>query len=124
MNLVLDLKFFQANTEKFNNHYILSSLWRLSDHAPLVVYIAIEAKFIQEKKQTIVENSKEEKAFVNELRNMVDYIDLTNISNYEVLEGITQEFTSITEKLWYKYSKDINIKKHYKTLQSMVEQWI
>ena len=124
MNLVLDLKFFQANIEKFNNHYILSSLWRLSDHAPLVVYIAIEAKFIQEKKQTIVENSKEEKAFVNELRNMVDYIDLTNISNYEVLEGITQEFTSITEKLWYKYSKDINIKKHYKTLQSMVEQWM
>ena len=53
---------------------------------------------------------------------MVDYIDLTNISNYEILEGITQEFTSITEKLWYKYSKDINIKKHYKTLQSMVEQ--
>lgn len=124
MNLVLDLKFFQANIEKFNNHYILSSLWRLSDHAPLVVYIAIEAKFIQEKKQTIVENNKEEKVFVNELRNMVDYIDLTNISNYEVLEGITQEFTSITEKLWYKYSKDINIKKHYKTLQSMVEQWM
>ena len=89
MNSVLDLKFFQANTEKFNNHYILPSLWELSDHAPLVVYIAIEAKFIQEMKQTIVENSKEEKAFVNELRNMVGHIDSTNISNYEVLEEIT-----------------------------------
>jgi len=40
-------------------------------------------------KQTIVENSKEEKAFVNELRNMVGHIDSTNISNYEVLEEIT-----------------------------------
>ena len=52
---------------------------------------------------------------------MVGHIDSTNISNYEVLEGITQEFTSITEKLWYKYFKDVNIKKHYKTLQNITK---
>jgi len=109
--------FLWANTEEFNNHYILPSLWGPSDHAPLVVYIVIEAEFIQKKKQAIVKNSKEEKAFINELRNIVGHIDLTNISNHEVLEGITQEFTFIIEKLWYKHSKILtlqNITKHYK----------
>jgi len=30
---------------------------------------------------------------------MVGHIDLTNISNYKILEEITQEFTSFIEKL-------------------------
>jgi len=81
----------------------------------LVVHIVIKKEFIQEKKQAIVKNSEEEKAFINELRNIVGHIDMTNISNHKVLEGITQEFTSITEKLWYKYSKNVNITKHSKT---------
>jgi len=45
---------------------------------------------------------------------MVGYIDSTNISNCEILEEITQEFTFIIEKLWYKYSKNANITKHSK----------
>ena len=35
-----------------------------------------------------------------------------------MLEHITQEFTSITEKLWYKYSKSVNITKCSKTWQN------
>ena len=34
---------------------------------------------------------------------MVGHIDLTNISNCEILEDITQEFTFIIEELWYKF---------------------
>ena len=45
------------------------------------------------------------------LKNRISYIDITNIHNCEMLEEITQEFTSITEKLWYKYSKNVNITK-------------
>jgi len=93
---------------------ILPSIWELSDHTSLIFHIAIKKEFIQDKKWTIVKNSEEEKAFVNELRNIVDCINLTNISNCEVLEGITQEFASVTEKLWYKYSKKVNITKHSK----------
>ena len=114
MNSVLDLMFLWANTEEFNNHSISPSLQELSNHALSVVHIAIKREFIQEKKQSIVINSEEEKAFINELRNIVGYIDLTNISNYKVLEGITQEFASITEELWYKHSKNVNIDKHSK----------
>ena len=93
---------------------ILPSIWELSDHTSLIVHIAIKKEFIQDKKWTIVKNSEEEKTFVNKLRNIVDCIDLTNISNCEILEEITQEFASITEELWYKYSKNVNITKHSK----------
>jgi len=45
---------------------------------------------------------------------MVGCIDSTNISNSKILEEITQEFTFIIKKLWYKYSKNANITKHSK----------
>ena len=50
MNLVLDLMFLCANTEEFNNYFILPSLQEPSDHILLVVHITIEKEFIQEKK--------------------------------------------------------------------------
>jgi len=36
---------------------------------------------------------------------------MTNIHNHKMLEKIIQEFAFIIEKLWYKYSKNINITK-------------
>ena len=39
---------------------------------------------------------------------------MTNISNHEALEEIIQAFASFVEKLWYKYSKNINITQHSK----------
>jgi len=36
---------------------------------------------------------------------MISYIEISNIHNYEILEEVTQDFTSITEELWYKHSK-------------------
>jgi len=37
---------------------------------------------------------------------------MTNIHNHEMLEEITQEFVSITKKLWYQHFKYVNITKH------------
>jgi len=48
------------------------------------------------------------------LRNIVGHIDLTNISNYEVLEDITQELSYIIKEIWYKHSKNVNITKYSK----------
>jgi len=44
----------------------------------------------------------------------VGHINSVNIPDCETLEKITQEFTSIIEKLWIKYLKYINITKHSK----------
>jgi len=53
----------------------------------------------EEKKLTIVKNSKEEEEFINELKNRISYIKITNIHNHERLKEVTQEFASIIEKL-------------------------
>ena len=36
---------------------------------------------------------------------------MTNIYNYERLEEVIQEFASVTEEIWYKHSKYVNITK-------------
>ena len=59
----------------------------LSDYTFLSVYIILEEKFIQDRKQTIVKNSKKKKKFVNDLKNKIS--DISNILNSDVLESIT-----------------------------------
>ena len=81
------------------------------DHISLSILIIIEEEHIQEKKQTIVKNSEEEKNFINELRNKLSSIDISYIFNSDVLEQITQEFATIVKDLWNKYSKLVNITK-------------
>jgi len=78
------------------------------------VNIIIREEFIQDKCQTIIKNSEEEEEFVNELKNKVGNIDATNIPDSNLLEKIMQEFTFITENLWAKYSKYVNITKCFK----------
>ena len=46
--------------------------------------------------------------------NKISCIDISNISNHEMLEELTQEFVSTIEELWYKYSKNVNITKYSK----------
>jgi len=79
-----------------------------------LVCIIIEEEVIQDRKQTIVKNSKEEKEFINDLRNRISCVNATNILNCKMLEYITQKFASIIEELWYKYSKSVNITKYFK----------
>ena len=49
--------------------------------------------------------------FVSEFMNAIDNIDTSNISNQESLEETVQEYATISESFWYKYSKSINITK-------------
>jgi len=39
---------------------------------------------------------------------------ISNIHNCKKLKEVTQKFAFIIEKLWYKYSKYVNITKHSK----------
>ena len=48
--------------------------------------------------------------FVSEFMNAIDNIDTSNISNQESLEETVQEYATISESFWYKYSKSINTK--------------
>ena len=110
--------FLYVNTEKFKNYTILPDLQSPSNHAPLSVYIIIEKETIQDRKQAIVKNNREEKEFINKLKNMASCINMTNIHDYKILERAIQEFASIVEELWYKYSKNFNITKCSKTQQN------
>jgi len=91
--------FLQAKSEEFNNHQISPDLQSSSNHTSLSVFIIIEEEFIQERKQSIVRNSKKEKEFINELRNKISIMDMTNIISYNMLEHITQKFATIVEDL-------------------------
>ena len=79
-----------------------------------MVFIIIKEGFIQERIWTIIKNSEEKKEFVNELKVKISDIDITNIFDSNILECVTQEFTLIAKNLWNKYSKLINITRHFK----------
>ena len=81
---------YNTNAEEFNKHMISSDLHSPSNHVPLFISIIIRKEYIQDKKQTIIKNSKEEKEFINELRNRVENIDTTNILDCKILKRITQ----------------------------------
>ena len=100
--------FLHTSTEEFNNYIILLDLQELSNYVPLSVCIIIKEKFIQDIKLAIIKNSEE---LINISINRISSIDITNIHDYNKLKDITQKFTSITEKLWYKYFKLVNITK-------------
>jgi len=73
-----------------------------------LVSIIIEEEFVQERKQTIIKNSEEEKEFINKLKINISNMNMTNSNT---LEYLTQAFFSIAENLWNKYSKMANITK-------------
>ena len=106
--------FLHASVEEFNNYIILLDLQSSSNHVSLSVNIIIKEESIQDRKQAIIKNSKEEREFVNNLKNRIEYIVMIDIQDCEMLERVMQEFLSIVEKLWHKYSKYINITKHSK----------
>ena len=72
--------------DEINNHLILLKSRSPFDHTSLTVIISIIEESIQDKQQTIVRNSKEEKKFVAELINTIRNIDTIDISSKELLE--------------------------------------
>ena len=112
-NLVIDLMFLRHDSSELNDHMIHPD-WRLSlDYAPLTVNITIIEEHIQTKKHTLVKNSKEEK-FITELIDVITKLNTINISDKEMLEQILQIFANNIDKLWFKYSKVVNITKYSK----------
>jgi len=60
----------------------------------------------------LIKNSNEENKFVNKLIEKIKGMNISCICNKSVLEQIIQEFANNIERIWYKYSKIINITKH------------
>jgi len=56
--------FLWSNHREFDWYQIIPELHKPSDHAPLVVSIAINEEHIHMKKQTITKDSKNEKEFI------------------------------------------------------------
>ena len=105
--------FLRLESLEYDNH-IIHPDWRLtSDHTPLNINISIFEEHIQTRKRMLVKNSKEE-FFIKELIEAIERLNTENIQSKEVFEQIVQLFTSNTERIWYKYSKVINITKHLK----------
>jgi len=64
-----------------------------------LISIIIEGEFIQEKKQSIVRNSNEEKEFNNELIYKISSMETIDIINYKELEHVTEEFAFTVKDL-------------------------
>jgi len=99
---------------EYNNHTIHSN-WRLTlDHTSLTVNISIFEEHIQTRKCILVKNSKEEDNFMNNLMEAIKEMNMENIQSKEVLDQIIQLLASVTERIWYKHLKVVNITKHLK----------
>jgi len=103
-NSVIDLLFLQPNLLEINNHFILLDSQHPLDHTPLMVNISIMEEVIQEKKSTIIRNSKKEVNFISELTNTIGNIDISSIPDKESLKTIVQDYVRISESIWYKFS--------------------
>ena len=100
-NSVIDLFFLWLNSIEIDNHIILPELWYPSNHASLT----IAEELIQNKGQTIIRNSEEEENFIKVIRN----INTTTILDKDALENTVQEYARISETIWYKHLKYVNI---------------
>ena len=99
---------------EFDN-YIIHPDWRLSlDYTPLTVSIIIIKDYIQTRKYILVKNSNEEEKFIKELAKLIAKLNIKNISNKEMLEQTLQTFANNINRLWFKYSKVVNITKYLK----------
>ena len=67
--------FLRPNSLEFDNHTILPELWHSLDHTPLMINISITEEFIQDKRYTIIKNSKEKEKFTSELIEAIKKID-------------------------------------------------
>ena len=107
--------FLQLNLSELNN-YTIHLEWRLLlDHAPLTIDIVIIKEQIQTKKCTIVKNNKKEKNFIAEIIKAIKELNMAYITSKEVLEQIIQEFADTMNRIWFKNSKIVKIRKHSKS---------
>jgi len=71
-------------------------------------------KCIQIKKRSLIKNSDEKNYFIEKLVNAIKNIDMSSIQSIEALKNIIQILAININNTWYKYSKNVNITKHFK----------
>ena len=91
-NSIIDLMFFRNYFERFNTHSILLDMRGPSDHVLLIVDITIQEKFIWKRKISLYKESKEEKNFIQQLRENLGCINTLAIENSQLLEIIVEIF--------------------------------
>ena len=91
-NSIIDLMFFRDYFERFNTHSILLDMRGPSDHVLLIVDITIQEKFIWKRKISLYKESKEEKNFIQQLRESLGCINTLAIENSQLLEIIVEIF--------------------------------
>ena len=69
-----------------------------------MVNISIIEEVIQEKRCTIIRNSKNKINFISELINTIENINISSIPDKKSLETIVQDYVRIFESIWYKFS--------------------
>jgi len=71
-------------------------------------------ELIQNKCQIIIRNSEEKENFISNLIKAIGSIDIMIILNKDDLENIFQEYARISEIIWYKHSRYVNITRRSK----------
>ena len=90
-NSVINLMLLRPNLLEFDSHTILSELQFPFYHAPLIVDIHITEEFVQDKRCTIVKNSKEKEKFTSELVEAIKKINMSQLVNKKSLKLVVQK---------------------------------
>ena len=106
--------FLRPKSSEYNNYTIHPNLRLISDHAPLTVDISIFKEQIQIRRCMLIKNSNRENNFVNKLIENIKKMNTMYICDETILKQIIQEFANAIKRIWYKYSKIVNITKHSK----------
>jgi len=86
----------------------------MSDYASITVSISISEEYVQSRKQSLVKNSEEKGQFIDELISLIKGFKTDAIQNTVALEDIVHLLTNNIQRIWYKYSKKVNITKYSK----------
>ena len=113
-NSVIDLMFLWCGSFELDHHHILPDHRLSSDHAPLVIDIPIEDKFVQSTKLSIIPGSDKEKEFIKNIISNMSILNTLNINNVDNLINVVNRLGSIVELMWLKNSKRSKITKHSK----------
>ena len=114
-NSVIDLMFLHCDSSKLNMHSIHPKQHLISNHVSLTITIPIVKEHIATCKRTITKNSKEEDEFIKEVIISFSKLDTLNILDIPKLEKVVLDFANIVDYTWMKYSKLVNIMKHFKS---------
>jgi len=113
-NLVIDLFSLQLDSIELNNHIVFPEIYFPLDHAPLTINIIIEEEFTQNKRWSIMKNSKGKVKFINELIQDLKNMNISNICDKNFHEQIVQEYANLSKLLWFKHSYLVNIMRQSK----------